>query len=102
MTCASCPQPLTEADRRRHYVRCLRCRQTKPGRATRIEVRRTAKPRHAYPGWTIRAPKVKAQPKVSWWTQYAVGERRDAEFQAKAESLVPKPTDPMRLQEWIA
>ena len=48
----------------------------------------------------LKPKKAEAQ-RESWWASYAVGERRDGEFMAEANRMVPKQTDSMPLQSWV-
>lgn len=64
------------------------------------------KPHHPkYPAWSGLRAAQKAAPKRtdgSWWCAFATGERRDAEFMSKAESLIPAPSKGFPLRTWTS
>ena len=104
MTCDTCPAQLTAGDRRAGRRRCRTCSRGTP----LILAARPTRKGHAHVSaeWTTpigKAATAKPKAGVSWWTDFAVGDRRDAEYMAKAEALVPTQTnDTSRPVEEIA
>lgn len=91
MTCETCPELLTPAERRAGKRRCRTCCQAMP----RILAARPVRKGHAHISAEWQRPvgkfaKEKAKPSVSWWTSWATGPRRDAEYIAETARRHPE------------
>ena len=94
MTCDTCPATLSPGEHRAGRRRCRACCKAMP----RILPVKRGGWGHAHVSTEWAKPvgkaakKPKAQPGVSWWLDFASGPRRDEEFMAKADRLVPRQT----------
>lgn len=81
--CTHCNKLLSPSDVERKVAKCHRCRKWR--------YRQPQKPKpHQNITWQPkRAKQVGTGSGESWWTAYAHGERRGAEFQAEAERRCP-------------
>ena len=104
MICETCKAQLSPGEHRAGRRRCRACCTAMPRIVTVKQSRKKqAAIASGFTAFSLAKKKPKAQSGVSWswWLDFASGPRRDEEFKARADALVPTTTSgsPTRLRE---